>query len=132
MQLFSLRALWRGLRGRSLVFSLIFAMAVMGFSLSGLLRSPMRAIGLWWPLIFLLPILLIGKTAKFERTFDLRPEFRRICCFILIYGSILLSLGFWVYGRHLRNAYAEISIQPGPLYKEVIEVNLPRGPRGKR
>ena len=131
MQLLSLRALWRGLRGKSLVFSLIFSMAVMGFSLAGLLRSPMRAIGLWWPLIFLLPIFFIGKTAKFERGLELRPEFRRICCFILIYGSILLSLGFWMYGRHLREAYAD-SFQPGPLYKEVIEVDLPRGPRGKR
>ena len=132
MQIFSLRALWRGLRGQSLVFSVVFAMAVMGFSLAGILRSPLRATGVWWPLIFIVPILLIGKTAKYERQLQLRPEFRRRACFILIYGSILLSIGFWLYGKNLHAAYQEKSIQPGPRYEETIEVDLPRGPRGKR
>lgn len=120
------------MRGKSLVFSVVFAMAVMGFSLAGILRSPMRAIGLWWPLIFLIPILAIGKTAKFERKLNLKPQFRRLCCYILIFGSILLSLGIWQYGKSLREVYAEKAIQPGPKFKVEEEDNLPRGPRNRR
>ena len=92
----------------------------------------MRAIGLWWPLIFILPIIAIGKGAKFEQKLELRPEFRRLCCLILIYGSILLSIGIWVYGSNIRDAYEEKGIRPGPKYEEVIEVDLPRGPRHRR
>ena len=119
------------MRGKSLVFSVVFAMAVMGFSLAGILRSPMRAIGLWWPLIFLLPILAIGKTAKVERKLALRPQFRRLCCYILIYGSILLSLGIWQYGKSLREVHAQKEIQPGPKFEEPDD-DLPRGPRHRR
>ena len=107
-------------------------MAIMGFSLAGFLRSPMRALGLWWPLIFILPIIAIGKGAKWERKLQLEPEFRRMCCLILIYGSLLLSIGIWVYGIGLRSAYEDNNIRPGPKYVETSEVELPRGPRGKR
>ena len=127
--MFSLRALWKGLRGQSLVFSVVFAFAVLGFSLAGLLRSPMRAIGLWGPLVFLLPLILVGWTARLEKRLELRVPFRRWCCYGLIFGSILLSLMLWAYQRHLRQAYAE-SIQPGPRFEEPARpADLPRGPR---
>lgn len=130
MQLISLRAFWKGLRGNSLVFSLVFAMAVMGFSLAGILRSPMRAFGLWGPLIFLLPLIAIGWAAKLERKLDLGDRFRRFCCLLLIAGSILLSVLLWRYEKTLEARYAD-SIVPGPRFEEPAEDRSPirRGPR---
>lgn len=131
MEFLSLRALWKGLKGNSLVFSVVFAMALMGFSLAGILRSPLRAVGLWWPLILIIPFIAIGWSAKFERRLKLEAGFKRILCMILIVGSILLSILLWWTRGFLDERYAD-SIQPGPKFEEPRENNLPRGPRGRR
>jgi hypothetical protein len=112
------------------VFSIVFAMAVLGFSFSGLLRAPLRTIGLWGPLLFILPIIATRLLAKYEKRQKIRDDFRRICAYGLIFGSILLALLLWRYEVWLDNAYAD-SIQPGPLYKEAPP-ELPRGPRNRR
>ena len=118
------------MRGRSLTFSLVFAMALLGISFSGLLRAPLRTIGIWGPLIFLLPLLATGLLARREeRWLPLQPAFKRLCSRILIYGSILLTVLIWRYGVWLRAAY-EDSFVPGPRYQEKTH-ELPRGPRGK-
>ena len=129
MDIFSLRALWKGLRGRSLTFSLVFAMALMGFSFAGLLRAPLRTIGLWGPLLFLLPLIATGLLARKEDKLPLKAPFKRLCSRILIYGSILLTLLIWRYGVWLREAYKDTFI-PGPRYQEAPRES-PRGPRGK-
>ncbi|HKJ89805.1 MAG TPA: hypothetical protein VJ960_01635, partial [Oceanipulchritudo sp.] len=97
MLLLSLRALWKGLKRNSLIFSLVFAMAVMGFSLAGLIRNPLRGFGFWWPLILILPFLVIGQAAKFEQRLRLRASVRRFCVLLLLGGSLLLSVLFWRY-----------------------------------
>lgn len=128
------RAFWKGLRGNSLVFSLVFALAMTGFSLAGILRSPMRAFGLWGPLIFILPIIAIGWAAKLEKRLRLRDGFRRFCCLLLIAGSILLSYELWRYETRLTERYRD-SIRPGPAFRETDDGPprvLPRGPRNRR
>lgn len=132
MFLFALRALWKGLKRNSLIFSLVFAMAVMGFSLAGLLRNPLRGFGLWWPLILILPFLVIGQAAKFEQRLRVRPSVRRFCVLLLLGGSLLLSVLFWRYEAALEARYAD-SFKPGPKFEEPKrEVTLPRGPRHRR
>lgn len=131
MQWIPFRAFWKGLKGNSLVFSLVFAMALLGFSLAGLLRSPMRAIGIWGPLIFLLPFIAIGFAAKLERRLNLETWFRRVCCLILILGSILLTLLLFRYEAWITSRY-EQSLVTGPKFKEpASSPALPRGPRGR-
>jgi hypothetical protein len=128
MPFLSLRALWKGLKGSSLVFSVVFAMAVLGFSLAGILRSPLKAIGLWWPLIFILPIIAIGWSAKFEQRLALEKNFKRLLCLILIVGSIVLSILLWWTRGFLEGRYAD-SFQPGPKFEQPRDERLPRGPR---
>ena len=130
MEIFSLRALWKGIRGRSLTFSVVFAMAVMGSSFAGLMRVPLKTIGIWGPLVFLLPIIATGLLAKQERKLVIGAHFRRACSYSLIFGSILLAVLLWRYQVWLDTAYAK-GLQTGPLFKEVLRPDLPRGPRGK-
>jgi hypothetical protein len=130
MEILGLRALWKGLRGRSLTFSVVFAMAVLGSSFAGLLRAPLRTIGIWAPLVFLLPIIATGLLARQERKLRLRDELRRTLSYSLILGSIALALLLWRYQSWLEKAYSD-SLQPGPLYEERVPAETPRGPRGK-
>lgn len=130
--MFSLRALWKAIRRSSLVFSLVFAMALLGFSLAGLLRSPLRAMGVWWPILFLGPFILIGWAAKLEARLKLSPTFRRRACLLLIFGSIGLSLVLWWYQRDRQAHYAVKAVQPGPRFEEKKRSpELPRGPRNR-
>lgn len=108
----------------------MFAMAMLGGSLAGLLRDPMRAIGLWGPVAFVLPFLVFGKVAKWEQRWQPGLRIRRLGSLLLVIGSILLALGLWRYERVLEKRYEE-SFVPGPLYdpdfgKQPIER---RGPR---
>ncbi len=114
---FSLRALWKALRGNSLTFSVVFAGAIMGGSVAGLVREPMLALGMASPLAFLASLLLIGLLAKSERKLPLRPSFKRQCCLLLIVGSLVLAVVFWNYQSRLEKRYAE-GFVPGPKFEE--------------
>ena len=127
----SIRALWKGLRGKSLTFSVVFAMAVMGSSFGGLLRAPLQTIGIWAPLVVILPIVATGMLAKQENKLKIPDEMRRICSYALIFGAILLAIILWRYEVWLENKYAD-SVQFGPRFVEPEPVILKTGPRGKR
>ena len=129
MTVFSFRALWKGLRGRSLTFSIVFAMAVLGSSFAGILRMPLRIIGLWAPLIIILPIIATGLLAKQEQKLDLRDDFKRVCSYTLIFGSILMGLLLWRYEGWIHQSLSD-TYEKGPLYKEKAPVR-PRGPRNR-
>lgn len=122
----SFRALWKGLRGKSLIFSIVFAMAVMGSSFAGLMRAPLHTVGIWGPFVFILPIVATGLLAKQERKLKIGDTFRRTCSYSLIFGSIALALLIWRYQNWLEERYAD-TFMKGPLYQEQRE--LPRGPR---
>jgi hypothetical protein len=124
----SLRALWKGLRGRSLTFSIVFAMAIMGSSFGGLLRAPLRTIGIWGPLVLLLPIILTGLLAKHEHKLGISLWVRRVCSYTLIFGSIALAVLLWRYENHLQETY-EDTFEKGPLFKEEEQPVRRRGPR---
>ena len=125
-----LGALWKGLRGRSLTFSVVFAMAVLGSSFAGLMRAPLRTIGIWAPLVLLLPIIATALLAKQEQKLKIETEFKRICSYSLIFGSILLALLIWKYEGYMEARFAD-SVQKGPLFEEKGP-ERPRGPRNRR
>lgn len=126
----SLRALWKGLRGRSLTFSIVFALAVLGSSFGGLLRAPLRTIGLWAPLVLLLPIIATAFLARYEQRLKLEMRYRQWISYSLIFGSIALALLLWRYDQWLQSRYAD-TVQKGPLFKERMEPLKRLGPRGK-
>ncbi|NBD37177.1 MAG: hypothetical protein GVY10_01240 [Verrucomicrobia bacterium] len=110
----SLRALWKALRGNSLTFSLVFAVAVLGGSLA-----------------FLFSILLIGFLARREQKLPLRLRFKRLCSLLLIVGSLILGAIFWRYQAHLEKQY-ENSFVPGPKFEEPRRELPRRGPPHRR
>ena len=119
MTFFPLRALWKGLRGRSLTFSTVFAMAVMGSSFAGLLRMPLRTVGIWGPLVLLLPIIATALLAKQEQRLPVSIAFKRTCSIILIFGSVLLATLIgryenWLGHRSKRGAFSGSRQQAGP------------------
>jgi phosphoglycerol transferase MdoB-like AlkP superfamily enzyme len=132
MLLLTLRALWRGLRRNSLVFSLVFAVAVLEGSLSGILREPLTVLGFWLPLAFILPFLLIGWAAKLEKRLKMGDRFRRFACLLLIAGSISLGALLWQYEARLQSHYAA-SLELGPQFVVTEdEREIPRGPPHRR
>ncbi len=131
MTILPLRSLWKGLRGRSLTFSVVFAMAVMGSSFAGLLRMPLKTIGIWGPLVLILPILATGLMARQENRLPLTVSFKRTCSIILVFGSVLLAALLARYESWLESRYAD-SVQTGERFVEPKADPLhKRGPRGR-
>jgi len=128
MNFFSLRALWKAIRGRSLLFALVFSMAVFGVSFAGLLREPMKALGLWLPVVWLAPVVLISWLAKKEDKLPVRPGFRLWTSLALVLGSLATVYALWRYERWFADAHPK----PERLFEEENEERrFPKGPRGK-
>jgi hypothetical protein len=120
----------RGLRGKSLTFSLIFAMAALGFSFGGLMRNSFKEIGFWTPFAFILPLIITGLLAKNEHRLRLRESFQRLSAFLLIFGSIALAICLWRWEVWHEETY-EKTFVAGPKYKEPAKETPRRrfGPR---
>lgn len=107
----------------------MFAMAMLGGSLAGLLRDPMRAIGLWGPVVFVLPFLVFGRLAKWEKGLALDVKVRRLGVGLLIGGSLLLALALWRYERAMEVRYAPTAVAGPALDWPPEEAPRRRGPR---
>ncbi len=109
---FDLPALWKALRRFSLTFSVVFASALLGFPVSGLLRRALGELSLHWLLLWLVPMVLVGLLARYEhlliRDGDLR---RRIAIGVLLFAAAAT----FVLGR-LRRQMAEL--RPPPTARE--------------
>ena len=127
-----LRAFWKGLLGKSLIFSIVFAMAVMGASFAGLLRTPLRSFGLGAPLVFFLPILATGLLAKYERKIPLRRGFRRLCCYLLIFGSVASAVGLKQLRLYWAERVAKTDVTIGVKQAPVRPVGQPPRPLNRR
>lgn len=114
---------FKAVRGKSLTFALVFATALLGFSIASFLRRTLSDVGFWLPVVWILPIIAIGFLAKKEDKIPLRAEFKRLLCYILVGGSIFCSVVIWRYRVHLDEKYPEL--------KEEREVPRRTGPRGK-
>lgn len=116
----------RAVRGRSLTFSVLFATGLIGgISLAGWMRTSLSSFDLWRPLVWVFPLIFFGWLARHERGLKLRPEFKRLCSFLLVFGSLSLSVLIWRYQAHLDARY------PNPEPTRPHAVERMRGPRGK-
>jgi hypothetical protein len=97
---FSLRAVniavvswfWRGLRGHSITFSVLFASFVIGWSVADLIRLGLARMGVHWLFVFLVPAVLFGWLSGREARWVPEQDRRRVIARSLIFGSIVLAI----------------------------------------
>lgn len=121
MNPFNLRLLWKGLRGRSLVFSLLFATAVLGYSGAGFVREVFSFIGVPWWLVWLVPIFLIGAIAKKEEEWLPNEKYRKWVSYSVIAFSMAFGYLLWNMEKDARQ-YDEPKEKPrktGPVSKRL-------------
>ena len=90
MNQFHLHLLWKGISGRSVMFSLLVSMAVLGYPGAVFIREFFSLIGIPWWLVWLVPIFLIGALAKREEKWIPNEKFRRV----LRISMVIFSFGF--------------------------------------
>lgn len=84
--------LWKALRGRSVTFAALFALTLMGFSVLGWLYWGLRAVGIHWLLLLILPTVVIMVLAKKERIWMPDENERRKWARGLVFGSIIAAV----------------------------------------
>ena len=89
---FAIRWLWRGFKGNSVTFALLFACLVLGWSVTGSLWFFLRDMGVHWLFALVIPVLLFGWLAKREERIMPDEAKRKLWARGLIAGSILLAL----------------------------------------
>lgn len=119
MNILNIRLLWKGLKGHSVVFSLLFATAILGFSGSGAIRDIFSGLGVPWWLVWIVPILLIGAVAKREEAWLPNEKFRRWVSFSVLGFS--LAFGYLLWSME----------QDAKQYDPPKEKPRQTGPRGK-
>jgi hypothetical protein len=84
--------LWRGLRGNSVTFALLFASCVVGLSLARYVKLGLEKLGVHWLYVLIVPVLFFGWLAKREPQWIPEERHRKWWARGLIAGSILLAL----------------------------------------
>lgn len=91
---------FRAVRHYSITFAVVFAAALLGVSLPGLLRKLLGELSLHWLLLWFLPFLLIGLAARFETHWIKNPATRRRWSLGIVAGAIVLSIAI----KRIQNA----------------------------
>ena len=89
---FAIAWLWRGFKGRSVTFAMLFATAILGLSLAHLARVALAKLGFHWLYVLILPMVLFSLLAKCEERFIPDEGKRAFYARSIIAGSILLAL----------------------------------------
>ena len=89
---FAISWLWRGFRGRSVTFALLFATCVLGWSISAQLGKFLAWLGVHWLYAMLLPGFFFMWLAKREDRFIPDESKRKLWARGLIAGSIVLAV----------------------------------------
>lgn len=92
MQIGPITWLWRGLRGRSVTFSLLFASFVLGVSIAGGVQRLLAALGVHWLYVLILPAVLFTWLNGREPKWIPDERKRRAWALGLIFGSALLAI----------------------------------------
>ena len=94
---FALSWLWRGFKGRSVTFALLFASFMVGLSLAHFVKVALTRLGVHWLYVLILPVVFFSWLAKREDRFIPDEGKRTLYARGLIVGSILLALliGWW-------------------------------------
>jgi len=89
---FAISWLWRGFKGNSVTFALLFASFVIGLSLSHYVKLLLTKLGVHWLYVIILPVLFFSWLAKKEVTFVPDERKRKFWARGMIAGSIVLAL----------------------------------------
>jgi hypothetical protein len=89
---FAISWLWRGFKGRSVTFALLFASCLFGWPISGEVGHLLARLGVHWLYALILPALFFMWLAKREDRFIPDEAKRKLWARGLIAGSILLAI----------------------------------------
>jgi len=83
---------WRGLRGHSVTFSLLFASFVLGASISGGVKKLLAVLGVHWLYVLILPVVFFTWLNSQEPKWLPDEARRRRIARALLFGSGLLAI----------------------------------------
>ncbi len=83
---------WRGLKGNSVTFAVLFASVLLGASIAGGFKHLLAALGVHWLYVILIPIFLFSWLSKKEPLWLPDAAQRKLWARGLILGSILLAV----------------------------------------
>ena len=89
---FAISWLWRGLKGNSVTFALLFASLLLGASIAGGFQRLLALLGVHWLYAILIPIGLFWWLDKKEPTWLPDIGKRKLYARSLIIGSILIAV----------------------------------------
>ncbi len=89
---FAISWLWRGLKGRSVTFALLFATCVLGWPLSAQVNHLLTRLGVHWLYALILPACFFMWLAKREDHYVPDETKRKLWARGLIVGSITLAI----------------------------------------
>jgi ATP/ADP translocase len=92
VNVFILGWFWRGLRGHSVTFSLLFASFLLGVSLSGGVKRLLAVLGVHWLYVLILPVVLFSWLNAREPQWIPDETRRRRIARSLLFGSIVLAV----------------------------------------
>jgi len=89
---FAISWLWRGFKGNSVTFAVLFASLLLGWSISNEVAHLLSRMGVHWLYAMILPAVLFMWLAKWENRFIPDESKRKIYARSLIVGSIVLAI----------------------------------------
>lgn len=84
--------LWRGLRGHSITFSVLFASVVLGISIAGSVGHLLRSLGLHWLYVLIIPAIFFGWLNGREPKWIPDDKKRKRIARWIIFGAIVLAV----------------------------------------
>ena len=89
---FAISWLWRGLKGHSVTFAVLFASLLLGGSISREVSYLLTRLGVHWLYVMILPAVFFMWLAKHEDRFIPDESKRKLYARSLIIGSILVAI----------------------------------------
>lgn len=89
---FAISWLWRGLKGKSVTFALLFASFMVGMSLSHWIKVGLTRLGVHWLYVLILPVLFFSWLSKREDRLMPDEGRRKLWARGLIAGSIIVAI----------------------------------------
>ena len=92
MDPFAIGWFWRGFKGKSVTFALLFAAFVLGLSLSHYVKVVLEKLGVHWLYVMILPVFFFTWLAKREDRLFPDEAKRKLYARSLILGAILIAV----------------------------------------
>jgi hypothetical protein len=89
---FAISWLWRGFKGNSVTFALLFASLLLGWSLSHWVKVGLTHLGVHWLYVMIIPVVFFSWLAKREPLYIPDEAKRKLYARGLIAGSIVLAI----------------------------------------